>query len=258
MDSLLFERHGHVAVLTLNRPEKFNSINRPLALGIQSALDTCAADESVRCVVITGNGRAFCAGQDLKEVADPDGPGLSTIVAEHYNPIIDRIRSIQKPVIAAVNGVAAGAGANIALCCDIVVAAASATFIQAFSKIGLIPDSGGTWFLPRLIGWQRASALMMLGDKISAPEAEQMGMIYKTLPDEGFADAALALAGKMASMPTRGLALTKQALNQTFSNTLQEQLALEDRLQTEAGRTNDYREGVDAFLQKRSPNFLGS
>jgi len=258
MDSLLFERHGHVAVLTLNRPEKFNSINRPLALGIQSALDTCAADESVRCVFITGNGRAFCAGQDLKEVADPDGPGLSTIVAEHYNPIIDRIRSIQKPVIAAVNGVAAGAGANIALCCDIVVAAASATFIQAFSKIGLIPDSGGTWFLPRLIGWQRASALMMLGDKISAPEAEQMGMIYKTLPDEGFADAALALAGKMASMPTRGLALTKQALNQTFSNTLQEQLALEDRLQTEAGRTNDYREGVDAFLQKRSPNFLGS
>jgi 2-(1,2-epoxy-1,2-dihydrophenyl)acetyl-CoA isomerase len=258
MDSLLFERHGHVAVLTLNRPEKFNSINRPLALGIQSALDTCAADESVRCVVIKGNGRAFCAGQDLKEVTDPDGPGLSTIVAEHYNPIIDRIRSIQKPVIAAVNGVAAGAGANIALCCDIVVAAASATFIQAFSKIGLIPDSGGTWFLPRLIGWQRASALMMLGDKISAPEAEQMGMIYKTLPDEGFADAALALAGKMASMPTRGLALTKQALNQTFSNTLQEQLALEDRLQTEAGRTNDYREGVDAFLQKRSPNFLGS
>ncbi|MGA1582132.1 MAG: enoyl-CoA hydratase-related protein [Saprospiraceae bacterium] len=258
MDSLLFERHGHVAVLTLNRPEKFNSINRPLALGIQSALDTCAADESVRCVVITGNGRAFCAGQDLKEVTDPDGPGLSTIVAEHYNPIIDRIRSIQKPVIAAVNGVAAGAGANIALCCDIVVAAASATFIQAFSKIGLIPDSGGTWFLPRLIGWQRASALMMLGDKISAPEAEQMGMIYKTLPDEGFADAALALAGKMASMPTRGLALTKQALNQTFSNTLQEQLALEDRLQTEAGRTHDYREGVDAFLQKRSPNFLGS
>lgn len=258
MESLLFERHGHVAVLTLNRPEKFNSINRPLALGIQSALDTCAADESVRCVVITGNGRAFCAGQDLKEVTDPDGPGLSTIVAEHYNPIIDRIRSIQKPVIAAVNGVAAGAGANIALCCDIVVAAASATFIQAFSKIGLIPDSGGTWFLPRLIGWQRASALMMLGDKISAPEAEQMGMIYKTLPDEGFADAALALAGKMASMPTRGLALTKQALNQTFSNTLQEQLALEDRLQTEAGRTNDYREGVDAFLQKRSPNFLGS
>lgn len=258
MDSLLFERHGHVAVLTLNRPEKFNSINRPLALGIQSALDTYAADESVRCVVITGNGRAFCAGQDLKEVTDPDGPGLSTIVAEHYNPIIDRIRSIQKPVIAAVNGVAAGAGANIALCCDIVVAAASATFIQAFSKIGLIPDSGGTWFLPRLIGWQRASALMMLGDKISAPEAEQMGMIYKTLPDEGFADAALALAGKMASMPTRGLALTKQALNQTFSNTLQEQLALEDRLQTEAGRTNDYREGVDAFLQKRSPNFLGS
>ena len=258
MDSLLFERHGHVAVLTLNRPEKFNSINRPLALGIQSALDTCSADESVRCVVITGNGRAFCAGQDLKEVTDPDGPGLSTIVAEHYNPIIDRIRSIQKPVIAAVNGVAAGAGANIALCCDIVVAAASATFIQAFSKIGLIPDSGGTWFLPRLIGWQRASALMMLGDKISAPEAEQMGMIYKTLPDEGFADAALALAGKMASMPTRGLALTKQALNQTFSNTLQEQLALEDRLQTEAGRTNDYREGVDAFLQKRSPNFLGS
>jgi len=258
MDSLLFERHDQVAVLSLNRPEKFNSVNRPLALGIQSALDTCAADESVRCVVITGIGRAFCAGQDLKEVTDPDGPGLSTIVAEHYNPIIERIRYMQKPVIAAVNGVAAGAGANIALCCDIVVAAASATFIQAFSKIGLIPDSGGTWFLPRLIGWQRASALMMLGDKISAPEAEQMGMIYKTLPDEGFADAALALAGKMASMPTRGLALTKQALNQTFPNSLHEQLALEDRLQTEAGGTHDYREGVDAFLQKRKPNFQGS
>ena len=182
---------------------------------------------------------------------------MQQILSEHYNPIVDRIRQLKKPVIAAVNGVAAGAGANIALCCDIVVAAQAASFIQAFSKIGLIPDSGGTYFLPRLIGWQKASALAILGDKINATEAERIGMIYKVIPDDGFASATLQLATQIAQMPTQGLALTKQALNHSFANNYQQQLALEDQLQQEAALTADYREGVQAFLQKRPPSFTG-
>jgi 2-(1,2-epoxy-1,2-dihydrophenyl)acetyl-CoA isomerase len=182
---------------------------------------------------------------------------MSQILGDHYNPIVRKIRNMPKPVVAAVNGVAAGAGANIALCCDIVVAAASASFIQAFSKIGLIPDSGGTYFLPRLVGWQKASALAMLGDKVSAEEAEKLGMIYKVYPNESFLKDATDLAEKLAAMPTRSLAMTKHALNYSLSHDLEEQLALEDKLQQEAALTYDYREGVEAFMQKRNPLFKG-
>ena len=187
MSSILFEIKDSIAFITLNRPEKFNAFNREMALLLQDKLDACK-DRVVRAVYITGAGKAFCAGQDLAEVADPMGPGMERILGEHYNPIVIRIRKLEKPVVAAVNGVAAGAGANIALCCDVVVAAQSSSFIQAFSKIGLIPDSGGTFTLPRLIGWQKASALMLLGDKVSATDAEKMGMLYKVFSDEVFAD----------------------------------------------------------------------
>src|SRR5690242_20955450 len=185
MSSIHFEIKDAIGFITLNRPDKLNSFNREMALLMQDALDLCK-DKKIRCVYINGAGKAFSAGQDLAEVVDPNGPGMKKILSEHYNPIILRIRRLEKPVIAAVNGVAAGAGANIALCCDVVVAAESASFIQAFSRIGLIPDCGGTFFLPRLVGFQKASALMMLGDKIVAAEAERIGMIYKCFPDENF------------------------------------------------------------------------
>ena len=186
MSSILFEIKDAIAFITLNRPDKLNSFNREMALLLQQKLDDCRTNE-IRCVFITGAGKAFSAGQDLAEVTDSSGPGMQRILSEHYNPIVTRIRKLEKPVVAAINGVAAGAGANIALCCDIVVAAQSASFIQAFSKIGLIPDSGGTHTLPRLIGWQKASALMMLGEKVTAADAERMGIIYKVIPDETFA-----------------------------------------------------------------------
>lgn len=257
MPSIVFRQQGQVAWLILNRPEVFNSFNRGMALELQRELDACNANAEIRAVVLTGEGKAFCAGQDLQEVTDPQGPSLPTILQEHYNPIIRRIRALEKPVIAAVNGVAAGAGANIALACDLVVAAGSASFIQAFSKIGLIPDSGGTFFLPRLIGFQKASALMMTGEKVGAEEAERLGMIYRVLPDEGFRDAVAGLADQLAAMPTRGLAYTKQALNRALYHDLDSQLEMEDRLQTMAGQTHDYREGVQAFLEKRKPDFKG-
>src|SRR5215213_11094024 len=185
MSTIVFEIKDAVAFITLNRPEKYNAFNREMALLLQQKLDECKRAE-VRCVMITGSGKAFSAGQDLEEVTDPNGPKITSILTEHYNPIIRRIRKLEKPVVAAVNGVAAGAGANIALCCDVAVAAKSASFIQAFSKIGLIPDSGGTYFLPRLIGWQKATALAMLGDKITADEAERIGMVYKVFSDATF------------------------------------------------------------------------
>lgn len=257
MSSVLFQIEANVAVITLNRPDKLNAFNRDMALLLQQQLDECAKLQEVRCVYITGAGKGFSAGQDLAEVIAPDGPTMTQILSEHYNPIIDRIRKMPKPVVAAVNGVAAGAGANIALCCDIVVASESASFIQAFSKLGLVPDSGGTYFLPRLIGWQKASALSMLGDKISAADAERMGMIYKVIAGEGFGSATLQLAQQMAQMPTQGLALIKQALNQSFTNNYEQQLALEDKLQQEAAATDDFKEGVNAFLEKRAPLFTG-
>lgn len=246
-----------VGIITFNRPDKFHSFNTAMAKQLQKALDEMDTDESVRCILITATGKAFCAGQDLSEAIDPNGPGIEQIVDENYNPVIRRFRSINKPILCAVNGVAAGAGANIAIACDIVIAAESATFVQAFSKIGLIPDSGGTFILPRLIGLQRSAALMMLADKLTAAEAVQMGMIYKSYPDTEFADAAMAMAVKLASMPTKGLALTKQLLNAAFTNSLEEQLQMEMKVQAQAAATADHQEGVKAFLEKRTPVFQG-
>ncbi|MEM9928585.1 MAG: enoyl-CoA hydratase-related protein [Bacteroidota bacterium] len=247
-----------IAYLTLNRPEVFNSFNREMALGLQQALDDCAADDSVRAIVLTGAGKAFCAGQDLKEVTTPElHPGFKTILDEHYGPIITRLRKLPKPVIAAVNGVGAGAGANIALASDVVIADERASFIQAFSKIGLIPDSGGTYFLPRIIGYQKALALAMLGDKVSAQEAEAMGMIYKAVPSETFQEEVDKLASKLAQMPTKALGLIKQAFHASQTNTLEEQLALESELQIVASETEDYHEGVTAFIEKRKPTYKG-
>lgn len=257
MHSILFEITNGVAMITLNRPEKFNSFNREMALTLQARLDECASVKEVRCVYITGAGKAFSAGQDIGEISGDTPMEISKILSEHYNPVVARIRNLPKPVVAAVNGVAAGAGANIALCCDIVIASQSASFIQAFSKIGLIPDSGGTFFLPRLIGWQKAGALMMLGDKVPAAEAEKLGMIYKVYPDDDFETAGRKLASTLAKMPTKGLALTKHALNCSMDNTLPEQLSKEDDLQQQAAKTDDYREGITAFMGKREPLFKG-
>lgn len=258
MQNILFEKSDQTGIITLNRPQVFNSFNRQMALEVQQALDDCEADPEVRAIYLTGNGKAFCAGQDLQEVSDPENsPSFKTILSEHYNPIVRRLRSIEKPIVCGVNGVAAGAGANLAIACDITVAAESASFIQAFSKIGLIPDSGGTFFLPRLVGWQKAAALMMLGEKISAAEAASIGMIYQVLADENFAAEAISIAKKLARMPTVGLGLTKRLLNLSFTNSLEAQLEAEDDLQTKAGNTEDYHEGVQAFLHKRKPIFHG-
>ena len=256
MSSILFEVKDAIGFITFNRPDKLNSFNREMALLTQQSLDECKSKE-VRCVYITGAGKGFCAGQDLSEVTNPNGPGFNEILSDHYNPIITRIRKLEKPVVAAINGVAAGAGANIAFCCDIVVATQSASFIQAFSKIGLVPDSSGTYFLPRLIGWQKASALMMLGEKISAEEAEKMGMIYKVFSDENFAEASFNIAKQLAQMPTLGLAYTKQLLNNSLSSHLDDQLQDENIFQQRAGQTEDYKEGVKAFMEKRKSNFRG-
>jgi 2-(1,2-epoxy-1,2-dihydrophenyl)acetyl-CoA isomerase len=258
MESIRSRKENSIGFITLNRPEVFNSFNREMALLLQSVLDDFARDNTIRSIVITGAGKAFCAGQDLKEVTTPDiNPGFRKILDEHYNPIITRLRSINKPILAAVNGVAAGAGANIALACDIVVASESASFIQAFSKIGLIPDSAGTFFLPRLIGFQKASALMMLGDKISAQDAFNMGMIYKFFPVAFFEEEVQKMAVTLSEMPTHALALTKQLLNRSMINNLEQQLALESDMQINASDSGDYREGVAAFVEKRKPDFKG-
>jgi 2-(1,2-epoxy-1,2-dihydrophenyl)acetyl-CoA isomerase len=257
MSSIRFEIQEQIAFITFNRPDKLNSFTREMALLLQNRLDECASLREVRAVLLTGAGKAFSAGQDLAEVTDPEGPGLANVLREQYNPIVTRIRNLPKPVIAAVNGVAAGAGANIALCCDIVVAAQSASFIQAFSKIGLIPDSGGTYFLPRLVGWQKATAIAMLGDKIPAVEAERLGMVYKVYDNDEFAGASRALASVLAQLPTKALALTKHAFNYSATNGLEAQLMLEDELQQKAAQTHDYNEGVRAFLEKRPAAFKG-
>lgn len=257
-ETIRLKTENNIAYIALNRPEVFNSFNREMALSLQQVLKDCESDADVRVMVLTGSGKAFCAGQDLKEVTSPElNPGFKKILDEHYNPIISLIRNIKKPIIAAVNGVAAGAGANIALACDVVVAHDKVSFIQAFSLIGLIPDSAGTFFLPRLIGFQKASALCMLGDKISATEAEQLGMIYKVFAVEDFEAEVNKLALKMAKMPTKALGMTKTLLNASISNNLDQQLALESKYQIEAAQTNDYAEGVSAFVEKRQPNFKG-
>lgn len=256
MAPVLFEIKEAVACITLNRPDKFNSFNRQMALLLQEKLDECKK-EDVRAVYITGAGKAFSAGQDIGELVGDHKLEIKQILAEHYNPIVTRIRKLEKPVLAAINGVAAGAGANIALCCDVVVAAQSASFIQAFSKIGLIPDSGGTYFLPRLVGWQKASALSMLGDKVSATDAERMGMIYKVFADDQLDAESRKIAATLAAMPTMGLAYTKQLLNMSFHADFNEQLMEEDVFQQRAAATEDYQEGINAFLEKRQPFFRG-
>jgi 2-(1,2-epoxy-1,2-dihydrophenyl)acetyl-CoA isomerase len=257
MSTILLTKENGVGYITFNRPDKFNSFNREMALAYQEALDNCEDDESIRSIYVSAVGKAFCAGQDLAEAIDPQGPELEKIVREHYNPIIIRMRKIEKPIVVAVNGVAAGAGANIALAGDIVLAAKSASFIQAFSKIALIPDSAGTFILPRLVGMQRALALTMLGDKVSADEAVAMGMIYKSFPDDTFENDTKQIAINLAQMPTKGLGLTKRLMNETYNNTLVQQLDREKDVQVEAGSTEDFKEGVNAFLEKRKPVFKG-
>jgi len=257
MESILLNIENNIGFITLNRADKYNAVNQDLALTLQEALKVCRDDETVRAIYLTGVGKAFCAGQDLEEIIDPDGPDITKIVGDHFNPIVKLIREIEKPIVAAVNGIAAGAGANLALCCDIVVATESSYFLQAFSKIGLIPDSGGTYFLPRLIGFQKASALMMLAEKVPAAEAERMGMIYKFFSDADFEKEAKAIVEKLVKLPTRGLGLTKRALNYSLHNDLDTQLGIEEQLQTTAGNTEDYQEGVAAFVEKRKPTFTG-
>ena len=252
-----FEKIGAIGKITLNRPDKYNAFVRGMALELQKKLDQCSSDETIRCIIISGSGKAFCAGQDLKEATDPNSPTIEEIVQQHYNPIIKKIREIEIPVIAAVNGVAAGAGANVALACDIVVAAKSASFIQAFSKIGLIPDSGGTYFLPRLIGIQKAAALMMTGEAVSAEKAETLGMIYAVYEDSEFETSAMKLADTISSMPTKGLGYTKKLLSQTFNNSLEEQLSLEAKTQALSASSKDHQEGIKAFMEKRTPQFTG-
>ncbi len=257
MSSILVDIKNAVAIITLNRPDKFNSFNREMALLLQKVLDDCAADEKVRAILLTGAGKAFCAGQDIAELTGENALAIEVILVEHFNPIVSKIRNIQKPVICAVNGVAAGAGANIALCCDVVLASSTSSFIQAFSKIGLIPDSGGTFFLPRLIGFQKASALMMTGDKVSAADAEKMGMVYKVIDAATFTEECFAQASILAQMPTQALAHIKTALNVSMQNSFAEQLTQEDRLQRKAASTHDYNEGITAFIEKRTATFTG-
>ena len=225
-DSIIIEDKGAVRHITLNRPHAFNSFDREMGAAFQEALDNAGSDDSVRCIVIKGEGRAFCAGQDLKEVIAPDAPNFKVIVEETYNRSIKRICSIKKPIIAAVNGVAAGAGANIALACDLTIATESASFIQAFSKIGLIPDSGGTWWLPRLVGMQRAKAMAFFGNKVDSCEAERIGLIYKCVDDDQFVETVEETASKLAAMPTLAIGLTKAAFHEGMNCDLNDQLAL--------------------------------
>ena len=258
--SILFEVADGVATLTLNRPDKLNSFTSDMHAEVRDALFRVKEDESVRCLLLTGAGRGFCAGQDLSDRAVAPGqemPDLGQSIETNYNPLVRTLRALEMPVIAAVNGVAAGAGANIAFACDLVLAGRSASFIQAFCKLGLVPDSGVTWFLPKLVGTQRAMALAMLGEKVTAEEAERLGMIYKAVDDAELMPTATALARQLATQPTKGLALIKKAIYASTTNTLDEQLELERDLQRAAGRTADYREGVAAFLEKRAPRFEG-
>jgi 2-(1,2-epoxy-1,2-dihydrophenyl)acetyl-CoA isomerase len=255
--TLLVSPHDGWTELTLNRPERLNAFNEDLHGALAAALDA-AADESCRAVLLTGAGRGFCAGQDLGDRAGAKGPpDLGATIEAFYNPLVRRLRALKKPVVCAVNGVAAGAGANIALACDIVLAARSAKFIQAFAKIGLVPDSGGTFFLPRLIGDARARALALLAEPITAEQAAAWGMIWKAVDDAALMDEARALTAHLAAQPTQGLALIKAAFNASATNTLDAQLDLERDLQRQAGRTPDYREGVNAFVEKRPAHFTG-
>lgn len=255
-ENIKFEIKDNVGIITLNREKVLNSFNFEMADDVIDALHKCEAPE-IRAVILTGNGRGFCAGQDLEEATRKGGPSIEEIVEHTYNPIVTLIRKLEKPVIAAVNGIAAGAGANLAIICDITIACESATFIQSFSNIGLIPDSGGTYTLPRLIGMQRATAMMFLGNKVSAKEAKDLGMIYNVVPDELLQEETFNFAKKLAQRPTVGLALTKKALNASYTNTLEQQLELEKELQAQAAKTYDHQESLTAFFEKRKPQYKG-
>lgn len=256
-NTIKIENRRAVAILSLNRPEVFHSFNREMSHALLEALSAAEEDNNIRAIIITGSGKAFSAGQDLTEATAIDGPTIENILNEHYNPLVRSIRSMNKPIIAAVNGIAAGAGANLALCCDIILASNQSSFIQAFSKIGLIPDTGGTFFLPRMIGFHRAMAYMMTAEKMNAQEAKDCGLVFKIFDDENFLEECIGFATNLANMPTRALALTKKALNISFSNTMDQQLGVELLLQIEASQTHDFKEGIEAFLQKRKPNFIG-
>lgn len=259
-ETILYSVEAGVASLTLNRPAQLNAFTVAMHEEVRDALKRVQADDTVRALLLTGNGRGFCAGQDLGDRQVQPGaqaPDLGLSIERYYNPLLLTLRALPLPVICAVNGVAAGAGANIALACDLVLAARSASFVQAFCRIGLVPDSGGTWVLPRLVGMARAKALVLLGDKLSAEVAEQWGLIHQVVDDAQLPDQALALARHLATQPTRGLALTKRALDASFDNDFEQQLTLERDLQRLAGRTEDYREGVSAFIAKRPAAFKG-
>lgn len=259
MNTIEFTRDEGVARVALNRPDKLNSFTRQMHADLREAITQCERDETIRAVVITGNGRAFCAGQDLADLSFEPGnmSDLGALIQDNFNPLIRRIQALPKPVIARVHGIAAGAGANLALACDIVLAARSASFLQAFVNIGLVPDSGGTWFLPHRIGVARAMGLAMLGEKLSAEQAEQWGLIWRCLDDDQLDAEVSRMAGKLASMPTRALAASKQAIHAALTNGLTQQLDLERDLQASLGSSQDYAEGVNAFLQKRAPKFQG-
>jgi len=258
--SVLLDIDQGIAKVTLNRPDSLNSFNVEMHNQMRAALKTIRNDASVRVMLLTGNGRGFCAGQDLSDRTVKPGaqtPDLGVSIEQYYNPLLQALRDLPMPVICAVNGVAAGAGANIALACDITLAARSANFVQAFCKIGLIPDCGGTWTLPRAVGMARAKGLALLGDKLSAEKAEQWGMIWQCVEDDALQDEAMKLARHFATQPTKGLAMTKRALHASANNTFEEQALVERDLQRLAGRSDDYREGVSAFMEKRAPKFTG-
>ncbi|MDA0987386.1 MAG: enoyl-CoA hydratase-related protein [Bacteroidetes bacterium] len=259
MNNIKFEIQNQIGIIRFNRPEVLNSFTIEMSNEFAATLNTCSEDKNIRAIYLTGNGRGFCAGQDINEflASSQNEIHLGEILKKTYEPIILKIREIEKPIVCGVNGVAAGAGANIALACDFVVASEKASFIQSFSKIGLIPDAGGSFFLPRLVGFSKATELLMLADKVLALDAEKIGMIYKCVPGNLLEEVSLKLAERLSKMPTKAIGYIKKLMNESFSNNLQNQLSLEAKLQELAGFTKDFKEGINSFLEKRNPNFTG-